>query len=525
MTQSLVQSSSFGRQPHRRYRLSLTRDPLATPSGDEFDTTTHSVTPTRKSSSRKIQARSSRQFATRPVMSEAETETSDRRVGKRQKTANSSSTAVEQHEFPGASKRDLYKYCGLRTDDIAYLPIEQTDLASLFAHNPIPHLPRNPELVIVFNELELAWEEQLTQVLIAEDSDVTDAQISAYIQKKRRQGDFNPSEDNFVSACALRNASLSFYVIRDVAGLSQMNLDRLQLYVKNRMFLMLYFTKEHKCALIRDALGIDVQHLAWDYCMNLITNMRSSLQAKILARAHLYAVGFLTGNGYEPYAKKYAGQIKFEINPTTKKPDPRIPPASLLPSNLDDLAVAQDILRDIHEGVDWDAFWKVPDPKKLEAPKELNHFGRSIVMKCKAYVQAECLNGLDWCDPKTGVYRRPQTMEKGKKVDCPMDRCRIVKNFIRSIDTSIRPSRNCPREERAIAKMERKGITVDKNKPRRRVAFLYPLPRYSVHGRSRNGGDTLSDLHINTTNMLQFDDINPSDVEDDVHSDGDDDDV
>ncbi|RPA71730.1 hypothetical protein BJ508DRAFT_315365 [Ascobolus immersus RN42] len=392
----------------------------------------------------------------------------------RSKSVASELDATHQAQSGG---RELYKYCGLRNDDIAYLPINLAELPSLFAHNPLPHLPRNPDVMPVLRQLEDEWEEQVIANLRQIDSAMSDVHVNAYLQKQRRLGEFCPSEDEFKEACDERRT---------------------------------------QGAVIRDALGIDAQHPAWDFAHNTITSMRSSTQAKILARAHMYAVAFLTGDGYEHYAKRYAGQTHFEINPTTKKPDPRIPPASMLPSSLDDLSVAQDILRDIHEGVDWDAFWKVPDPKKPEQAhkKELNHFGRSIVMKCKAYVQAECLNGLDWCDPKTGVYRRPQTIEKGKKVDCPMDRSRTVKTFIRSIDTNIRPARNCPREERRWAQLEREGHTVDRSNPRR-VAYLYPLPRYVGHSRSRNVGEAAADIHINTNNMLLFDDVNPSDLDED----------
>ncbi|RPA73254.1 hypothetical protein BJ508DRAFT_313995 [Ascobolus immersus RN42] len=504
---SLTHSSAPDRRRKHRPRIILTRDPSATPSGDELDIT-----------------ELNRLHHSRPKMSEASSQQTQQSQqtstpsAKKTKISRSKSVASELDATHQAQSggRELYKYCGLRNDDIAYLPINLAELPSLFAHNPLPHLPRNPDVMPVLRQLEDEWEEQVIANLRQIDSAMSDVHVNAYLQKQRRLGEFCPSEDEFKEACDERSGTLCLYIIRDHKSLSQSNLDRLQLYVKNRMFLMLYFTKEHKAAVIRDALGIDAQHPAWDFAHNIITSMRSSTQAKILARAHMYAVAFLTGDGYEHYAKRYAGQTHFEINPTTKKPDPRIPPASMLPSSLDDLSVAQDILRDIHEGVDWDAFWKVPDPKKPEQAhkKELNHFGRSIVMKCKAYVQAECLNGLDWCDPKTGVYRRPQTIEKGKKVDCPMDRSRTVKTFIRSIDTNIRPARNCPREERRWAQLEREGHTVDRSNPRR-VAYLYPLPRYVGHSRSRNVGEAAADIHINTNNMLLFDDVNPSDLDED----------
>ncbi|RPA75219.1 hypothetical protein BJ508DRAFT_332340 [Ascobolus immersus RN42] len=96
-----------------------------------------------------------------------------------------------------------------------------------------------------------------------------------------------------------------------------------------------------------------------------------------------------------------------------------------------------------------------------------------------------------------------------------MQRSRTVKSFIRSIDTNVRPTRACPREERRRRNMEKKGITVDDKQPIRRVAFLFPLPKFMGNNRSRSVAEgSAGEIHYNSCSMLKFDDVNASDIED-----------
>ncbi|RPA83912.1 hypothetical protein BJ508DRAFT_323916 [Ascobolus immersus RN42] len=224
------------------------RDPSATPSGDEYGYRDIISPPVKRS--RLIR------------MSQSQPLAKKRRVSK----ARASTTDIS------LTTRAKYKYCGLRVDDPAYLPLEASELNSLFAYNPHPHLPCHPDLTPAYEELEKDWEESVEDQLRNEDSSVDDATVTAVLAKKRRAGDFNPTYDEFRLFCMDLNISLTLYMVPDSSGLTATCMDRLQTYVKNRMFLMLYFTKAQKEAIVRDVLGIHMQHDAWTYAINVVTN-------------------------------------------------------------------------------------------------------------------------------------------------------------------------------------------------------------------------------------------------------------
>lgn len=255
-----------------------------------------------------------------------------------------------------------------------------------------------------------------------------------------------------------------------------------------------------------------MEHEAWDHAFLTVTTLRSTNQAKILQRAHAYAVKYYeTGPGRQ-YGKDNSGKLPYVIivdpeNPSRELQRPNVPKTSTFPEHFMSIATASDVLYDVKDGIDWDGLYR-----KRDRSQPLNHLGRGLVNKVATYIQAEILNALCWVNAD-GIYRRPTILKNKKMVDEAFKRNPTVMKWIHDADVFARVTVPCPLATKRIEEQEIQGGYVSTTKVPQ-VGCLYPVPKKIRAPRHRNVTITSQELDYIHEDALVADHIRDSDIED-----------
>ncbi|RPA86889.1 hypothetical protein BJ508DRAFT_321458 [Ascobolus immersus RN42] len=318
----------------------------------------------------------------------------------------------------------------------------------------------------------------------------------------------------------LKRKRIELYIIADTMN-SNLYL-RLKVYCKNRMFYRFEWTKSFKFSIIRDCFGIDIDHNLWTAAFQVVSNIRTSWQTKILNAAHRIIKQWLATPAGLRWAKEVFGKPQFIICPEDGDQLARIPPVTDFPAHYGNMDTIRKIFKCILDGTDLQALQK--------RNGSFTQAGKFISNKAKMCLQVEACNAIPWLvkipaskdrhgrdKPARIAYSRPKDSD-GSEV--PQDRARIIFKHIKLMDQAATALVKCPVEAHLREQQAAKGKPVAKSVPHRMLGLLAPLPR------SLNGGGSKASRHeaptvVKVPNMFSTGEVNESD--DDDTSDEDDD--
>ncbi|RPA73877.1 hypothetical protein BJ508DRAFT_333647 [Ascobolus immersus RN42] len=425
----------------------------------------------------------------------------------------------------GQARQQLL-YCGKRLLDPAYLPTTDEGFSRLYDHNKYPLIPYSPEIAAVIEELEdqIAdeQEEEERRALSSQSptpgGTPTPTPTPRGSRNKKRKIVRFPTIEQIYNACEERGVNIEDYIIPNMKKLTPEHMELVKAFCRNRMTIAFQWTEAFKNAIVRDALGIDKDHLAFSIAFDTCTDTRSHTQSKILGKAHGYAVQFNTSDtGLKHYTLKHVGkQPTYDDVPggpgapgAAKAGKARLPNTAHFPESYQSIEVAMDVFSDIADAVDWNACYK--GGKKQ---KGVNHLGRAIILKSVTCIQAECLNALqnNWTN-RQGVYARPINA-KGRKDN--FKRHDAVLKTVRATDITCAPIIHDPVEIKRREAMVKagQGALVKQLKEADRVVCLYPLPKYLKGSKKHRKVVEMANEFAENEALLLFGEASLSELED-----------
>ncbi|RPA70836.1 hypothetical protein BJ508DRAFT_316164 [Ascobolus immersus RN42] len=411
-------------------------------------------------------------------------------------------------------------YCGKRLLSEQYLPITDAALARLYDHNKYPTIPYTEEIAKVISDLEESLNDA-NEYSRRESRPGTptpqgrERAITAFTPSRKRKAAVFSTYDQIIEALEDRGININDYVVPNVPTLSQEHSDHVKVYCKNRMMVAFVWTNAFKDCLVRDALGIDKDHLAFQAAVDICTDTRSSLQAKILSKGHTFSVLYnSSSDGLKNYTLKHIGKQPYYEDAAGKQGAARLPDPHDFPAYFREMSTIMDVFADVAEAVDWDYCFK-----KRNRELGFNHLGRAASVRTATIIQAECLNAIqnNWTT-RQGVYCRPTNPTNQKKES--FKRHHAVISTIRACDTTASPIIADPVALKRRADLLAAGHPVHGTDVPK-VCCLYPLPRYLQLGRTRRRNVTKQAPVVNTANFLLFGDATLSELEDNDEEDED----
>ncbi|RPA82403.1 hypothetical protein BJ508DRAFT_305795 [Ascobolus immersus RN42] len=326
-----------------------------------------------------------------------------------------------------------WHYVGKRLIPREFIPIDDKEVRKVYAENPRPHIPFTKEIDQAIDQLEEEW--------------ILEQQQQSRAAQSGGTGTGNGGPGGTPTSANRRQSSGAGITPHRQSGIGTPGSSQ-----RTPSNSQQQDTQQR----------VDGEHPIYQYCIREINDARSSLKAKVLKKAHLlYAAPFMKSTaGWESYNKKLAGLGQYAVDPMTGFHKPYIPDPKLFPSHYDSIATAQAIYADIADGIDWDGLFKGGDQKQ-----GLNFMGRAVVAKAISLIQAECVNGLAWCDAK-GVYNHPLVKVEGQPPKpAVFHRSNEVQKLVRATDIRVRPKIKDPREVERRIQCDMEEIIYDKDKP------------------------------------------------------------